>query len=89
MKLLSKYLVNSLKEENTRKQEDVYLKRFNIDLNNFFKETDKIEIKGKFVSACKFALPIPERQIIKNDMTKYKLINRYDRNKKKAQLLHR
>ncbi len=89
MKLLSKYLVNSLKEENTRKQEDVYLKRFNIDLNNFFKETDKIEIKGKFVSACKFPMPIPERQIIKNDMTKYKLINRYDRNKKKAQLLHR
>ncbi len=89
MKLLSKYLVNSLKEENTRKQEDVYLKRFNIDLNNFFKETDKIEIKGKFVSACKFPMPIPERQIIKNDMTKYKLINRYDRNKKKAELLHR
>lgn len=92
MKLLSTYLINSLKAENTRKQEDIYLRRNNIDLNNFFKETDKIEIKGKFVSACKFPMPIPERVLIKNDMSKYKLnktlteeyINRYERNKTKA-----
>ena len=89
MNELSLYLVNTLKNNQARSRESILNKRNNIDLNKFFKETDKIEIKGKFVSACKYALPIPERQIIKNDMSKYKLINRYDRNKKKAQLLHR
>jgi|TARA_R110002012_G_scaffold310425_1_gene518641 hypothetical protein len=87
MKELSTYLINSLKSKQQNYKDSIVNKTYYIDLNNFFRETDKIEIKGKFVSACKFPMPIPERQIIKNDMTKYKLINRYDRNKKKAELL--
>lgn len=86
------YLVDSLVRERKIKLDNIYNRRNFIDLNNFFKETDKIEIKGRFVSACKFPMPIPERVLIKNDMSKYKLnktlteeyINRYERNKTKA-----
>ena len=86
------YLVDSLVNEREKKLDNIYNRRNFIDLDNFFKETDKIEIKGKFVSACKFPIPIPERVLIKNDMSKYKLnktlteeyINRYERNKTKA-----
>ncbi len=86
------YLVGSLVKKRERKLDNIYNRRNFIDLNNFFKETDKIEIKGKFVSACKYPMPIPERVLIKNDMSKYKLnkklteeyINRYERNKTKA-----
>jgi hypothetical protein len=86
------YLVDSLVNEREKKLDNIYNRRNFIDLDNFFKETDKIEIKGKFVSACKFPMPIPERVLIKNDMSKYKLnktlteeyINRYERNKTKA-----
>jgi len=84
------YLVESLVKERQIKLDNIYNRRNFIDLNNFFKETDKIEIKGRFVSACKYPMPIPERVIVKNDMSKYKLnktlteefINRYERNKK-------
>ncbi len=86
------YLVDSLVKEREKKLDNIYNRRNFIDLDNFFKETDKIEIKGRFVSACKFPMPIPERVLIKNDMSKYKLnktlteeyINRYERNKTKA-----
>lgn len=86
------YLVDSLVKEREKKLDNIYNRRNFIDLNNFFKETDKIEIKGRFVSACKYPMPIPERVLIKNDMSKYKLnktlteeyINRYERNKTKA-----
>lgn len=86
------YLVDTLVNEREKKLDNIYNRRNFIDLDNFFKETDKIEIKGKFVSACKFPMPIPERVLIKNDMSKYKLnktlteeyINRYERNKTKA-----
>ena len=86
------YLVDSLVKEREKKLDNIYNRRNFIDLDNFFKETDKIEIKGRFVSACKFPMPITERVLIKNDMSKYKLnktlteeyINRYERNKTKA-----
>ena len=76
MKRLSEYLVNKLKEEQHLRNYNKANRLDTIDLNKYFKETDKIEIKGRFVSACKYALPIPERVIIKNDMSKYKLIKR-------------
>jgi hypothetical protein len=72
------YLVDSLVKERKIKLDNIYNRRNFIDLNNFFKETDKIEIKGRFVSACKFPMPIPERIIVRNDMSKYKLIKRYE-----------
>lgn len=78
MKRLSEYLVNKLKEEQHLRNYNKANRLDTIDLNKYFKETDKIEIKGRFVSACKYALPIPERVIIKNDMSKYKLIKRYE-----------
>ncbi len=84
MNKLTTYLINSLVREKEQKIEDQKNRRNNIDLNKYFKETDKIEIKGKFVSACKFPMPIPERVLIKNDMSKYKLINRYERNKERT-----
>jgi hypothetical protein len=72
------YLVDSLVRERKIKLDNIYNRRNFIDLNNFFKETDKIEIKGRFVSACKFPMPIPERIFVRNDMSKYKLIKRYE-----------
>jgi hypothetical protein len=72
------YLVDSLVKERKIKLDNIYNRRNFIDLNNFFKETDKIEIKGRFVSACKFPMPIPERIFVRNDMSKYKLIKRYE-----------
>ena len=78
MKRLSEYLVDKLKEEQHLRNYNKANRLDTIDLNKYFKETDKIEIKGRFVSACKYALPIPERVIIKNDMSKYKLIKRYE-----------
>ena len=97
MKRLSQYLVNKLKEEQHLRNYNKINRLVSIDLNNYFKETTLIEIKGRFVEACRYPLPIPERVIIKNDMSKYKLnktlteefINRYERNKKNARLLYR
>lgn len=89
MKRLSQYLVNKLREEQHIRNYNKANRIQSIDLNNYFKETDKIEIKGRFVSACKYALPIPERVIIKNDMSKYKLIKRYETNKTNTCVLHR
>ena len=59
MKELSKYLVNSLKQEQRHYKERVYNKSIFIDFNNFFKNSGKIEINGKFVRACRYVLPIP------------------------------
>ena len=89
MKRLSQYLVNKLREEQHIRNYNKANRIQSIDLNNYFKETDKIEIKGRFVSACKYALPIPETVIIKNDMSKYKLIKRYETNKTNTCVLHR
>ena len=89
MKRLSQYLVNKLREEQHIRNYNKANRIQSIDLNNYFKETDKIEIKGRFVSACKYALPIPEKVIIKNDMSKYKLIKRYETNKTNTCVLHR
>lgn len=97
MKTLSQYLVNKLREEQHLRNYNKANRLYSIEMNNYFKESDKIEIKGRFVSACKYALPIPEKVIIKNDMSKYKLnkklteefINRYERNKKNSKLLYR
>ena len=97
MKTLSQYLVNNLREEQHLRNYNKANRLDSIEMNNYFKECDKIEIKGRFVSACKYALPIPERVIIRNDMSKYKLnkklteefINRYERNKKNSKLLYR
>ena len=74
MNTLATSFINSLKEGITKDKDDILNRRFAIDLNNYFKETDRIEIKGKFVPACNYPLPIPERIIIRNDMSKYKLI---------------
>lgn len=84
MKELSKYLVNSLKQEQRHYKERVSNKSIFIDFNNFFKNSGKIEISGKFVRACRYVLPIPDFIPIKNDMSKYKLINRYEANKKNS-----
>ena len=73
MNTLATSFINSLKEGITKDKDDILNRRFAIDLNNYFKETDRIEIKGKFVRACNYPLPIPERIIISNDMSKYKL----------------
>lgn len=97
MKTLSQYLVNKLREEQHLRNYNKANRLYSIEMNNYFKECDKIEIKGRFVSACKYALPIPEKVIIRNDMSKYKLnkklteefINRYERNKKNSKLLYR
>ena len=97
MKTLSQYLVNKLREEQHLRNYNKANRLYSIEMNNYFKECDKIEIKGRFVSACKYALPIPEKVIIRNDMSKYKLnkklteefINRYERNKKNSKLLCR
>jgi len=97
MKTLSQYLVNKLREEQHLRNYNKANRLYSIEMNNYFKESDKIEIKGRFVSACKYALPIPEKVIIRNDMSKYKLnkklteefINRYERNKKNSKLLYR
>tara|TARA_R100001591_G_scaffold99889_1_gene106233 strand:- start:343 stop:597 length:255 start_codon:yes stop_codon:yes gene_type:complete len=84
MKRLSQYLVDKLRSEQHLRNYNKANRLDTIEMNNYFKECDKIEIKGRFVSACKYALPIPERVIIKNDMSKYKLIKRYERNKKNS-----
>ncbi len=89
MKRLSQYLVNKLKEEKHLREYNKANRLETIDLNNYFKETTKIEIKGRFVEACRYPLPIPERVIIKNDMSKYKLIKRYETNKTNTFVLHR
>ena len=97
MKRLAQYLVDQVRSEQHLRNYNKAHRLDTIEMNNFFKETDKIEIKGRFVSACKYALPIPEKVIIRNDMSKYKLnktlteefINRYERNKKKTKLLYR
>lgn len=97
MKRLSQYLVDQVKSEQHLRNYNKAHRLDTIEMNDFFKECDKIEIKGKFVSACKYAMPILERVIIKNDMSKYKLnktlteeyINRYERNKTKTKLLYR
>ena len=78
MKTLSQYLVNKLREEQHLRNYNKANRLYSIEMNNYFKESDKIEIKGRFVSACKYALPIPEKVII-----------RYERNKKNAKLLYR
>ena len=84
MKELSTYLVNSLKQKQRHQKERVSNKSIFIDFNNFFKNSGKIEISGKFVKACRYALPIPHFTRVKNDMSKYKLINRYEANKKNS-----
>jgi hypothetical protein len=78
---LTKYLIQSLKEKQDYNKRRVLNKSYNIDLNDFFKDSGRIEIKGRFVEACRYPLPIPGRVIIKNDMSKYKLIKRYETNK--------
>ncbi len=84
MNELSTYLVNSLKKEQQYLKERVSNKTILIEFNNFFKNSGKIEISGKFVRACRYALPIPHFTPIKNDMSKYKLIKRYETNKKNS-----
>jgi len=91
MKRLSQYLVDQIRSEQHLRNYNKAHRLDTIEMNDFFKECDKIEIKGRFVSACKYALPMPEKVIIKNDMSKYKLnkilteefINRYERIKQK------
>ncbi len=73
------YLVDSLVKEREQKLDNTYNRRNFIDLNNFFKHSGKIEVNGRFVAACRYALPIPNVRPVKNDMSKYKLIKRYER----------
>ena len=75
MNTLTKYLINSLKQEQQYHEDSIVNRSFCIELNDFFKNSGKIEISGKFVRACRYALPIPNVRPVKNDMTKYKLIN--------------
>ncbi len=81
MKSLTKYFIQSLKQKQYYNNQRILNNSYNINLNDFFKDSGRIEVKGRFVEACRYALPIPEKQIIKNDMSKYKLIKRYETNK--------
>jgi hypothetical protein len=72
------HLVDSLVQEREKKIDNIYNRRNFIDLNNFFKNSGKIEVNGRFVAACRYVLPIPNVRPVKNDMSKYKLIKRYE-----------
>jgi len=72
------FLVDSLIKERKQKLDNLYNRRNFIDLDNFFKHSGKIEINGRFVAACRYVLPIPNVRPVKNDMSKYKLIKRYE-----------
>lgn len=78
MNELASYLVNSLVQKREKKLDNIYNRRDLIDLNNFFKHSGKIEVNGRFVAACRYVLPIPNVRPVKNDMSKYKLIKRYE-----------
>ena len=78
MNELASYLVNSLVQKREKKLDNIYNRRDLIDLNNFFKHSGKIEVNGRFVAACRYVLPIPNVRPVKNYMSKYKLIKRYE-----------
>lgn len=80
MKNLTNYLIKSLKQEQNYNKQKVLNNSFNIDLNDYFKYSGKIEVKGRFVEVCRYSLPTPGRVIIKNDMSKYKLRRYYETN---------
>ncbi len=78
MNELASHLVDTLVKKRKQKLDNLYNRRNFIDLDNFFKHSGKIEINGKFVAACRYILPIPNVRPVKNDMSKYKLIKRYE-----------
>ncbi len=78
MNELASHLVDTLVKKRKQNLDNLYNRRNFIDLDNFFKHSGKIEINGKFVAACRYILPIPNVRPVKNDMSKYKLIKRYE-----------
>jgi hypothetical protein len=58
------------------KSKEIYRKNI-IELDDYFAYSGKIEIGGKFVKPSD-DLIYQEKNIIKNDMTKYKLKNYYE-----------
>lgn len=78
MKSLSLYLVEQLKSAQKQKIHNKKNRLNHIDLNDFFKYSGNVEIKNRFVSVCRLPNPQFEKEIIMNDMSKYKLIKRYE-----------
>ena len=79
MNELASYLVDSLIKQRDKNTDNIYNRRNHIDLDDFFKNSGKIEINGRFVRACRYLLPIPNVRPVRNDMSKYKLTKRYER----------
>ncbi len=78
MKSLTQYVVEQLKSAQKQKIHNKKNRLNHIDLNDFFKYSGNIEIKNRFVSACRLPQLAFERVITNNDMSKYKLIKRYE-----------
>tara|TARA_R110002012_G_scaffold16404_4_gene63412 strand:+ start:12895 stop:13155 length:261 start_codon:yes stop_codon:yes gene_type:complete len=73
MKKLSQYLVDQLRSKQNLIKYNKENRLDTIEMDNYFKNSEKIEISGKFVKACRYILPIPNFVPVKNDMSKYKL----------------
>tara|TARA_R110000751_G_scaffold16235_2_gene51607 strand:- start:1180 stop:1410 length:231 start_codon:yes stop_codon:yes gene_type:complete len=73
MNQLAQYFVEQLKYAQKTKNYRKINRLTCIDMNNYFTDSGKIELGTKYVLACHHQLPIPERIIYNNDMSKYKL----------------
>ena len=73
MNELSAYLIDQCRKIQDKEKINKKNRHNLLEMHNFFKNSEKIEINGRFVRACRYVLPVPTFLPIKNNMSKYKL----------------
>jgi len=85
MREISKNLVFEMKQKNKINKYHIEKKENLIEFENYFKYSGMIEYKKRFIFPDeRHEYKLFEINRIKNDMSKYKLIKRYEKNKENS-----